>query len=125
MSSREDNLKEYRKFAAETLIDIAKLLITLSSGFLAFTATLLSNFQGSSSAGSNVSNFGLLATSWTVIVVSIISGVLGIGSIATTAQENGIYNIDINNTNKYLAVQQVFFVLSFILFALFAARNIL
>lgn len=126
----EKQRSEFRKFAAETMIDVSKLLITLASGFLVLTTSFLNylpkptpSVTPTAAASHPVNAFWLLVASWFVLIVSIIFGVLGIGSIATTAQEQNCFNIDINRTNSYLQFQQILFILGFIIFVIFALLN--
>jgi hypothetical protein len=122
---KENDDIEFKKFAAVTMIDLSKLLTTLSSSFLALTATFSSSFYKTSNQTSvSVDQSYLLFISWALIVLSTISGVLGIGSIVTTAQESEKYDIDSGGTNCYLGFQQLLFVTSFVVFTMFAVSNV-
>ena len=68
------NQEEYRKFSVDTMVEVAKLLITLSSGFLVLSVTLLKHL--SSTPADPIKHFWLMIVCWISLVFSIACGVL-------------------------------------------------
>ena len=114
---------EHKKFAANVAIDIAKLQVTLSSGFIVVTASVIGTFVDKTLLGYGLEIFWVAAVSWTLSIFSIASGILALGAIATTAHDDSGYDVDAIMTKWTMRVQQVTFVLAFVFFAVFSAVN--
>lgn len=112
---------DFKKFASETMIDVAKLLITLASGFFVLSAVLVKTFTDG--AEDPVRSFCLLVITWILLIGSISGGILALGGIATSANDESKFDVDDSVTKWWLRLQQVFFVLAFIFLALFATQN--
>lgn len=112
---------EIQKFASETMIDIAKLLITLASGFFVLSAVLIKTFTDGPE--DPVQSFCLLVLTWVLLIGSIAGGILALGGIATSANDQGKFDVDASVTKWMLRLQQILFVLAFISLAIFAAQN--
>jgi phosphatidylglycerophosphatase A len=111
----------YRKFAVETMIDAAKLLITLASGFLVLSVTLLKHL--SSTPSDPIHHFWLMILCWIALIVSIACGVLSLGAVATSAHDHEKFDVDELMTKWLLRGQQVLFVCAFVFFVIYAVVN--
>lgn len=116
--SGENNPKKY---AVDTMVEVAKQLITLASGFIVLSVSLLDVMVPDSSSGPKC--FFLMMGAWVLLLFSILSGLLALGAVASTAQEKQLYNVDDPTTRSCLCAQQVLFVLAFVLFVIFAGLN--
>ena len=112
---------EYRKFAVETMIGVAKLLITLSSVFLVLSVTLLKEL--SKSPADPIQHFWLMVLCWIACIVSIACGVLSLGAIATLTHDHKKFDVDDQMTKWFLRGQQVLFVFAFVLFVIYGIVN--
>lgn len=112
---------DYKKFASQLMIDVAKLLITLASGFFVLSATLINIL----SDGKNdpIQAFWSLAICWICLIFSIIFGTLALGGIATAAHDKAKFDVDDSVTSIMLKLQQTLFVISFVFVAWFAFAN--
>ncbi len=111
-----------KKFAVETMKEVAKLLITLASGFLIITVSFL-QFIVDANPKTSIEYFWLIVVTWALLVLSIMSGIIALGAIASTAHDNCSYNVDENWTKYSLMAQQIFFVLSSVSFVVFGTLN--
>lgn len=105
---------EYRKYATEVAVDIIRQLITLTSSFIVVTATVIKIFFDTNS--NNLECFSLA-------IFSIISGILALGAISTSAHDESEFNLDAPYTRWCMRLQQIFFVIMFLLFVSFSAVN--
>jgi hypothetical protein len=112
---------DYRKFAVETMMDVAKLLITLASGFLVLSVSLLHYLSGGPS--DPIRYFWLMLLCWFTLIVSIGCGILSLGAVATSAHDQQKFDVDETTTKWLLRGQQVCFVISFIFFVGYALVN--
>ena len=110
----------HKKFAVDTMIGVAKLLVTLASGFIVLSVTLLGQLSGETDP---ISHFWIIVVCWFTLIVSIGCGILSLGSIATSAHDHSKFDVDDRMTKWLLRVQQLSFVLSFILFVIYAWVN--
>ena len=112
---------DFKQFAVETMIEVSRLLITLASGFLVLSVTLLKNL--SSTPSDPIQHFWLMIICWSALIISIACGALSLGSIATSAHDEKKFDVDKPSTRWFLRGQQVLFVLSFIFFVIYAWIN--
>lgn len=110
----------HKKFAVDTMIGVAKLLVTLASGFIVLSVTLLGQLSGEADP---ICHFWLIVVCWFTLIVSIGCGILSLGSIATSAHDHQKFDVDEPMTKWLLRVQQISFVLSFIFFVIYAWVN--
>lgn len=113
---------EHKKFAALTMVEVAKQLITLASGFIVLSISFV-GFVVSGKVTGGTNGFWLLIVTWIGLVLSISAGLLGLGAIAGTAHDQQTYNIDDPMTVQFLRAQQILFVAAFVLFICFAVNN--
>jgi hypothetical protein len=119
----EKDKTEYRKFSTTVMMEAAKLLITLASGFIVLSISFLSFVGKGSTTPAPLQFFWLMILSWTAALLSIGFGILSLGGIATTAHDKFNYDVDDPTTRLMLKAQQISFVVGFILFCIFAAVN--
>lgn len=110
-----------KKYAVDTMVEVTKQLLTLASGFIVLSVSLLDAMIPDS--GGPAKSFGLVIVTWVSLVLSIMSGLLALGAIAATAQEEGAYNVDDAATKWLLRFQQILFVIAFTTFVCFAIAN--
>jgi hypothetical protein len=115
------NENNHKKFAAETMIDVTKLLVTLASGFFVLSTTLINIL--SDGIEDPLKAFWSLSVAWLCLILSITTGILALGGIATSAHDHGIFDVDAIVTKWMLRSQQVLFILAFIFVAWFAYAN--
>lgn len=113
--------EDYRKFASEVMIDATKTLITLASGFFVLSTTLVNLL--SDGVNDPIKGFWLLITTWMLLIISIGSGILALGSIATSAHDDQKFDLDSPWTAWTLRGQQVTFLLAFIAVSRFTFVN--
>jgi len=116
----EKDKVELKKFSTNVMIEVAKLLVTLGSGFIVLSISFL-GFVNRSPPSGNTQYFWLILVAWVCAIFSIIFGILSLGSIATTTNDKLIFDVDDRATSLFLKAQQIFFVFAFIFFCLFAA----
>jgi hypothetical protein len=109
---------ELSKFAVTTMIEVDKLLITLTSGFLVLSATIMNNLSGPEDP---IKDFWIIVLCWISSIISILSGIIALGAIATTAHNNKAYDVDEFWTTWFLRFQQSFF--DYCLFYLFVLQQ--
>ena len=114
--------ENYQKFATQTMIEVAKLLITLASGFFVLSTTLINII--SNDVNDPVKAFWTIIVAWACLIVSIGSGILALGGIATSAHDDNKFDVDTPVTCWTLRAQQVFFVVAFLFVAWFAYSNV-
>jgi len=112
---------DFKKFAAETMIDVSRLLVTLASGFFVLSTTLINVL--SDGANDPLNDFWSLITCWLCLIASIAAGILALGGIATSAHNDEEFDVDATVTKWMLRVQQVLFVLAFGFVSWFAIAN--
>lgn len=108
-----------KKFGAETTVDIIKLLITLSVGFLGFSAAMAKITLDPTESFEISGAYWFLIISWVCILCTIISGILALGAIVTNAIDANKYDVDSGYVQQIQIVQQISFVVSFIFFLIF------
>jgi hypothetical protein len=113
--------ENYQKFATQTMIEVAKLLITLASAFFAFSATLVSVLSNKGSVP--IKTFWAILAAWVCLVASIGGGILALGGIATSAHNDRKFDVDAGVTCWSLRPQQILFMLAFIFVGWFATDN--
>lgn len=113
------NMSEQKKFGADKTVDVIKLLITLSVGFLGFSAALLKFTFDANTSFEIQGPYWFLIGSWTLILLVISSGVLALGSIITNAVDHDEFNVDTKWVQIPQMVQQVSFVASFVTYIIF------
>ena len=120
--NRKDCMADEKKFAVETMKEVAKLLITLASGFLVITVSYL-QFIVNANPNTVIKYFSLIVVTWGILAFCIMSGIFALGAIATTTHDSNSYNLDEWWTKYSLRAQQVCFVVSFICFIVFGCKN--
>ena len=118
----KDNSGDDKKEALKSYLDLAKQQITIASGLIAFTGTLLGVFL--KSTGVTTPNYlSLTFISWGFLVASIVLGILFHGrSVTLTAEAN--YDVDDSLLSWLGRAQQVLFVVGIIFLGIFAGINL-
>lgn len=110
-----------KKFAVDTMVEVAKQLLTLASGFIVLSVSLLDLMIPDS--GGTPKSFWLVILTWVALVLSILSGLLALGAVAATAHDKNTYDVDEPATTLFLRGQQVLFVAACAAFVWFAIVN--
>lgn len=111
----------FKKFGTETAVEIVKQLITLSSGFIVVTVTVVAAVI----KAEELEVIAIAIFSWIFSIVSISSGILALGDIVTTTQDKNKFDVDEKYTRLFMQIQQVFFIFSFIFFIIFSCFNLI
>lgn len=92
----------------ETARGWAGLLVSLATGAIIFTATFVENFVPEGEAIQSLRGVELLETSWIVLGISVIAGVLLLGSLAALLNRGTIASLDIyGRAIRWLAISQI------------------
>ncbi len=104
------------------MLDVAKQLVTIASGFLVISVALLKVLLPNENG--QLIAFWMIIGCWISIILSLACGFLAFGSVANTAHANSKYDIEAKWTKFFLQGQQILFALAFILFVWFVIENI-
>lgn len=110
-----------KKFAVDLMTEVAKQLITLASGAIVLSVSFLDLIKGDTARVPEY--FSLVIASWITLLLSILSGLLALGALATSAHLHGRFDIDNPTARFCLGLQQVLFVAAFAVFVWFAIEN--
>jgi hypothetical protein len=112
-------MNEYKKKAFEATLDLIKQLITLSTAVLALSGTFLKDYAGmlqgkQKDAQPVLHHPFLLFTTWALLLLSILCGLLAHGTIIgnmdkATADGEGL-TVYASNTRRLVLLQWLFFV---------------
>ena len=84
------------------------LLVTLAAGAIVFTATFAENFVPEGQPLKNVANLDLLEAGWIVLGVSVIVGVLLLGTLTASLNKGSADALDVYAPmTRLLAVSQI------------------
>lgn len=109
------------KFAVDLMIEVAKQLITLASGAIVLSVSFLDFVKGDDNLVPKC--FELVIVSWVMLLFSIFSGLLALGSLATDAHRHARFDIYKPTTRVCLGLQQLMFIAAFAIFVWFAIEN--
>jgi hypothetical protein len=122
IDTNKDNT-ELEKFAVETMVEVAKQLVTLSSGFIVVSVTLLKFIVPDVEHETVTIEYWPIVITWILLILSIGTGLLALGAVARTAHDDKKYDVDDSNTKLFLQMQQVFFAAAFAFFVYFSSAN--
>jgi hypothetical protein len=112
--------RDPRKYAVDMMVEVAKQLITLASGGLVLSLSLLGLMTQKAVA---VHSFWLIVVTWVSILLSVFSGLLGLGAIAAHAHVHNTFDVDETMTRSLLRAQQLAFIVAFGAFVWFGIVN--
>lgn len=113
----------HKKYGTDIAVEIVKQLITLASGFIVITGTVINIFFDKTGQGPIIEVFFAAVFSWIFALVSIASGIVALGGIATTTHDSETFDVDEAFTKWGMRSQQVSFLLMFASFVIFASIN--
>jgi hypothetical protein len=105
--------------AVETALELAKQLLTLSSGFIALSVTFMKDIFGN-----NPLSPCLIIYSWGAFTVSILCGLVQIGALTSLLNQRTDEKINIDSTRVTGLAQWIAFFIAIVLFGFFATKNL-
>ncbi len=115
-------IDEHGKYALDTMVEMSKQLIGLSTGIIVVTISFIRFILPEVGLNSSTSFFVIAA--WILLIISIFCGFFSLGAIAATTNNEKVFDIKKGHSRKFLQAQQVLFILAFVLFVVFAAKSI-
>lgn len=121
MGSNENS--ETKKYAVDMMVEATKQLIAISTAFIVVTVSFIKFIVPDFTSISECSMW-LISISWSLLVLSILSGIAALGGISYSAYEDDKYDLSSNSIKYPMCFQQLLFVLAIIIFVLFATLTI-